>query len=122
MGKSDYKMSVQDGYVLVERPENYEVVANELPAMLTDLSTFCDKAGCQKALVLGPKTKVDLALLEIYDLGSDLAELHLQIAMVESHDASDEDVSFLENVVANRGGPIRFFNTEKEAKNWLGIS
>ena len=122
MGKSDYKISVQDGYVLVERPEDYEVVANELPAMLTELSTFCDKAGCQKVLVLGPKTKVNLALLEIYDLGSELAEMQLQIAMAESHDASDEDVRFLENVVANRGGPIRFFDTEKEAKNWLGIS
>ncbi len=62
-------------------------------------------------LVLGAKTKFKLALLEIYDLGSEIANLHLQIAMVESHDASDEDVSFLENIVANRGGPVRFFDT-----------
>ncbi len=122
MGKSDYKMSVQAGYVLVERPEDYEVVANELPAMLTDLSAFCKETNCQKVLVLGPKTKVDLALLDIYDLGSEIANLQLQIAMLESHNASDEDVSFLENVVANRGGPIRFFDTENEAKEWLGVS
>jgi hypothetical protein len=59
---------------------------------------------------------------DIYDLGSELAGMQLPIAMAESHDASDEDVSFLENVVANRGEPIRFFDTEREAKDWLGIS
>lgn len=122
MGRPDYNISIQDGYVLVERPEGYEVVANALPAMLMKLSAFCKTASCQKVLVLGPKTQVDLALLDIYDLGSEIANLHLQIAMVESHDVSDEDVSFLENVVANRGGPIRFFDTEKEAKEWLEVT
>ena len=122
MGRPDYKISIQDGYVLVERPEGYEVAANALPAMLTELSEFSKIAGCQKVLVLGPKTKVNLALLDIYDLGSEIANLHLQIAMVESHDAPDEDVSFLENVVANRGDPIRFFDTEEEAKGWLEVS
>ena len=122
MGRPDYKMSIQDDYVLVERPAGYEVVANALRAMLMELSAFCKTAGCQKVLVLGPKTKVNLALLDLYDLGSEIADLQLQIAMVESHDASDEDVSFLENVVANRGGPIRFFDSEKEAKGWLEVS
>ena len=122
MSRPDYKMSIQDGYVLVERPEGYEVVANALPAMLMELSAFCKTSGCQKVLVLGPKTKVHLALMDIYDLGSEIANLHLQIAMVESHDASGEDVSFLENVVANRGGPIRFFDSANEAKEWLGVS
>jgi hypothetical protein len=32
----------------------------------------------------------------------------------------DED--FLETVVFNRGGPLQFFETEKEAKSWLGVS
>jgi len=96
-------MSIQDGYVLVERPQDYEVVANVLPAMLMELSAFCKAAGCRKVLVLGPKTKVSLALLDIYDLGAEIADLQLQIAMVESHYASDEDVRFFENVVANRG-------------------
>ena len=59
---------------------------------------------------------------DIYDLGSELAGMQLQIAMAESHDASDEDVSFLENVAANRGGSNCFFDTEKEARDWLGIS
>ena len=47
MGRPDYKMSIQDGYVLVERPEGYEVVANALPAMLMELSPFCKTAGCE---------------------------------------------------------------------------
>ena len=90
--------------------------------MLMEMSTFCKEAGCRKVLILGPKTKVDLAVLDIYDLGKEIAKLDLRIAMVESHDASNEDVYFLETVVWNRGGPIQFFDTEKEAKDWLEIS
>jgi hypothetical protein len=119
MGNSDYRISIQPGYVLVERPEDYEIASNKVPAMLMEMSVFCKDAGCQKVLILGPKTKVDLSTLDIYDLGEQISELHLQIAVVESHDASDDDESFLETVVFNRGGPLQFFHTKKEAEDWL---
>ena len=122
MGKSDYSMSMQPGYVLVKRPLDYEVVAKELPTMLMDLAAFCREADCRKVLVFGPRTKVNLEVLDIFDLGQELAKLDLQIAMVESHDVSAENVEFLENVVLNRGRPIRFFDTEKEARDWLRVS
>ena len=119
MGHSDHNISIQPGYVLVERPEDYKVASNEVPAMLMEISVFCKEAGCQKVLILGPKTKVDLSILDIYDLGEQISELHLQIAMVESHDATDDDESFLETVVFNRGGPLQFFHTKNEAEDWL---
>ena len=122
MGNSNYNISIQPGYVLIERPRNYEVVPNEQPAMLMEMSAICKKAGCRKVLILGPKTKVKLAAFDIYDLGKEIANSKLQIAIVESHDASNDDVHFLETVAINRGGPIRFFNNEKKARNWLGIS
>ena len=122
MGNSDYKISSQPDYVLIERPNDYEVVLNEMPAMLAEMSAVCKEAGCRKVLILGPKTKVNLDTLDIYDLGQQIAKLHLQIAMVESHDASDDDENFLETVVFNRGGPLQFFINEKAAKDWLGIS
>jgi len=122
MGNSDYKMSIQPGNVLLERPPDYEVTMNEQPAMLTDMSAFCKAASRRKVLILGPQTKVNLSANDVLDLGKEIANLNLRIAVVESHDASNEDVDFLENVVWNRGGSIRFFNSEMEAKYWLQIS
>ena len=122
MGNSDYKISSQPGFVLVERPYDYEVVLDEQPATLTKISALCDETGCRKVLILGPKTKVNLSVLDIYDLGEVIAKSHLQIAIAESHDASKDDEDFLETVVFNRGGPLQFFDTEKEAKSWLGVS
>ena len=121
IGNSDYKISIQPGYVLIERPLGYEVVLSEQAAMLKEVSTFCKEAGCTKVLVLGPKTKVSLTVADIYGFGIEAAKLRLQVAVVESHDASKGDVSFLETVMWNRGSSIRFFDTEQEAKDWLAI-
>jgi hypothetical protein len=119
MGRSNYNLSVQPGYVLVDRPQGYEVSLNDQPAMLMDISTFCKEANCQNVLIRGLKTTVKLSPLDIHELGKEIAKLNLRIAVAESHDASVEDVSFLENVVWNRGRPIKFFKSEAEAKYWL---
>ncbi len=122
MGNSKQEISVQSGYVLVERPQDYEVILNEQPAKLLEISAICKEAGCLKVLILGPRTKVRLSTVDIFNLGKAIAELGLKIAVVEVHDASNQDVSFLKDVVANRGGPIQFFDSEQQAKDWLGIS
>ena len=122
IGNSDYKISTQPGYVLIERPLGYEVVLSEQAAMLKEVSTFCKEAGCTKVLVLGPKTKVSLTVADLYGFGIEAAKLRLQVAVVESHDASKEDVSFLETVMRNRGGWIQFFDTKEKAKEWLAFS
>ena len=121
ISNSSYRTSIQPGYVLVERPVGYEVVSSEQPAMLMEISTFCNEAACRKVLIIGPKTKVSLTVADIYSLGAEAANLRLQVALVESHDASKEDVNFLETVMRNRGGSIQFFETEREAKDWLAI-
>ena len=121
MGNSKQRIVIHSNYIFVERPPNYEVVASELPAMLEEISESCQNSGCQKVLITGPKTKVRLATFDIYDLGKHIAKLGLQIAVVESHDASVEEVNLLENVVENRGAPIQFFEDEQLARDWLGI-
>ena len=122
MGKSEYQISIQPDCVLVERAQDYEVVLSEQPAMLMAISESCKKAGCRKVLILGPRTKVRLSLQDVFDLGQEIAKLGLRIAVVESHDAPEEKVKFLENVVTNRGDLIQFFDSEQHAKDWLGIT
>ena len=122
MGNADYKISNQPGYILVERTQGYEVVLDDQPAMLADISAACKEAGYRKVLLLGPETKVKLSIMDIFELGQEIANVGLKIAVVESHDALTESVDFLENVTFNRGGAIEFFDDERDAKNWLGIA
>ncbi len=122
MGNADQQISIRSGYVLVERPQDFEVVLSEQPAILMKISASCKAEGCRKVLVLGPRTKVRLSATDIYDLGQQIATLGLRIAVVESHDASNEDVRFLETVTTNRGGPIQFFDNQQHAKDWLGVT
>ncbi|MCZ6898348.1 MAG: hypothetical protein O7D95_06565 [Betaproteobacteria bacterium] len=122
MDNSEHKISIQPGYVLVERSQDYKVVLSEQPAKLMEMSAACKEAGCRKVLILGHRTKVRLSTQEIFELGKEIAKLSLQIAVVELHDASKENVEFLENVVVNRGVPIQFFDNEQDAKDWLEVS
>lgn len=122
MAGSEQKISIQTNYVLVERPPGYEVVLADQPASLLEWSRVCESAGCKKVLVLGHNTKVRLSLMDIFELGQRVANLGLQIAVVESHDASASSVEFLESVATIRGGPLKFFADEQSAKDWLEIS
>jgi hypothetical protein len=121
ISNSSYRTSIQPGYVLVERPVGYELVLSGELVALMEVSTLCNEADCKKVLILGEKAKVHLTVADFYALGAEAANLHLQIAVVESNDASKENVSFLETVTRNRGGSIQFFETEQEAKDWLAI-
>ncbi len=121
MDNSEHKISIQPGYVLVERSQDYKVVWSEQPAKLMEISAACKEAGCQKVLLMGPRTKVRLTTLDIYNLGKEIAKLGLQIAVVELHDASIGKVKFLESVVGHRDVPFQFFDNEQDAKGWLGV-
>jgi hypothetical protein len=117
----DCRISIQPGYVLIERPVGYEIAMDELAKMLVELFAACKDANCRKVLVLGSEAKVNLTVADIHAFGVQATELPLQVAVVESHDASEADVRFLETVMKNRGSSIRFFDTETEAKDWLGV-
>ena len=56
MGSYASKLSIQSGYVLVERPDNYEVVLEDQPAALTRMLEICKEANCRKALIVGQST------------------------------------------------------------------
>jgi len=114
-------ISIHPDYILVERPPGYEVEHSEQPTALLELSTACNEAGCKKVLVLGPRTRVSLSAFDILELGKGIAELDLQMAIVERHDMSDDAVSLLETAALNRGGTVRFFDNVEDAKDWLEI-
>lgn len=122
MNGSGYNLSVENCYVLVERSRNYTVTLDEQPAALQELLAACEQANTRNVLVLGPDTKIDLSTFDILELGGEIANSRLKIAVVEKHDASIEDVGFLENVAWNRGGLIQFFDSKKAAENWLCAS
>ena len=122
MGNSEQQISIQPGYVLVERPPYYEVVLREQPAALKEISAICKETGCRKVLVVGLRTKVTLSSLDIFHLGEEITKLGLQIAVAELHDASKEDVRLLEIVANDRDGPMQFFDNEQDAIDWLGIT
>ena len=121
MDNSEQKISIQPGYVLIERPKDYKVIWGEQLAFLMEISAACKEASCRKVLILGPRTKVRLTTSDIYNLGKEIAKLGLQIAVAESHDASIGKVKFLESVVGHRGVPFQFFDNEQDAKGWLGV-
>lgn len=112
-------ISVQAGYVLVERSEGYEVNAEEVPATLTKIHNACEMAGCYKVLVDGPNTRVRLSTFDMYRFGELIVQLGLKLAIIENHDATSDDERFLENVTNNRGQPMRFFKSRSEAVQWL---
>jgi hypothetical protein len=114
-------ISIQPDYVLVERPPGYEVVPSEQATALLELSAACNKAGCKKVLILGPRTKMTLSAFDILELGAGIAKLDLQMAIVELNDASDDATSLLESAALNRGGAVKFFATTSDAKEWLDI-
>ena len=122
MSNSELQISIQTGYILVERPLDYEVVWTKQQEVLKEISAFCEETNCRKVLVLGPKTKVTLSTVDIFRLGEIIAGYGLRIAVVEVHDATEIQVDFLETVVANRGGPLQFFDNKEDAKDWLGIT
>jgi len=119
---SEFKISICPDHVLVERPDDYTVVWSNQPAFLKELSAICQDAGRRRVLILGSNVNMKLTTVDIFDLGEAIASTGLQIAVVETHDASASDVRFLENVSTTRGSPFRIFDDEKGARAWLGIA
>lgn len=121
MGDSETKFSAQSDYIRIERPEGHEVVLIEQLALLQEISAACRAAGSTKVLILGRRTIVRLSIFDIHELGERIAKLGLQIAVADDSDVTSEDTGLLEAVAQIRGGSLRFFDNEKDAKDWLGV-
>ena len=121
MGQSVQTISTRSDHILIERSPGYEVAIDEQPAVLMELSAACEKAGCNKVMIVGPRTNVGLSAFDILELGKAIAKIGVQMAVVEIHDASNDAVSLLESATSNRGGAVRFFDNTRDAKQWLEI-
>lgn len=121
MIRSAQTISTHHDHILVERAPGYEVSIDEQPEVLMELSAACEKTGCKKVLIVGPRTRVGLSAFDILDLGKEIARIGVQMAIVETHDASDDAVSLLESAASNRGGSIQFFDNTHDARKWLEI-
>ena len=121
MSVSELGIKIESGYVLVEDPPDFVVVWSEQPDRLQAISDVCSEAGVRKVLMLGGNTHVQLAINEVLYLGREIGKHNLTVAVVNRHDAPDEYLSLVEDVAINRGGSIRFFQNEQDAKDWLDI-
>lgn len=121
MSEQEYVISIQPGYVLVEDPPDYELVWKEQPRKLQAMAAACSEAGTRKVLILGTKANVKLTTMEFYAFGEAIGKLNLKIAVVSRIDGSKEDAKLFENVATNRGSQMRLFDTEQDAKDWLGV-
>ncbi len=122
MTMPSHTLSTKGAYVLVERPQDYEVVLSEQADSLAEISSYCAQAGRDKVMIVGPRTKVRLSVLDVFDLGEQIAEMGLQVAVVETHDTEEENIEFLECVASTRGTMLHFFDNQEEAIHWLESS
>jgi hypothetical protein len=80
------------------------------------------QAGRNKVLIVGPGTKVRFSVLDVYDLGKQIGEMGLQVAVVEVHDTEEDNVEFPECVASIRGTMLQFFDNQEDAIHWLESS
>lgn len=121
MGLSEQVISDCRDHIVIERPPGHVVVMEDQPQILSALSAACEKAGCNKVLVIGPQTRVLLSAFDILELGKEIAKMGLQMAIVERHDALEDAESLLVSAASNRGGTVQFFDNTRDAKKWLEV-
>ena len=121
MTDSKYVISIQPGYALVEEPADYEVVWKEQPSKLRELAATCREADTNKVIVKGSTVNVKLSMMEILMLSKEIAKVKLNIAIITKHDLTKEHETLFKDIATNRGSPIRFFDNEPDAKDWLAI-
>jgi hypothetical protein len=121
MTKLNHVVSLQQDHVLVEEPADFEVIWEEQKSRLNEIAAVCGEGNTNKVLILGPETKVHLSVIELLLLAKGIAKLDLRVALVVNTNLSSELESFFKDIASNRGSPMQFFTTEKDAKDWLNI-
>jgi hypothetical protein len=112
---------IERGYVRIEEPSGFEVILEEQKFRLQVVAAACRDANTNKVLINGPATKVSLSAIELLELAEKIAELKLQVALVVNTDISSGLESFFVEMASDRGSPMRFFENEEAAKDWLNI-
>lgn len=105
---------------MVEVPPNHVVDRNDT-RKIDAFAAYCVEMGVSKVLIRAPVVAVKLSTMEIFAAAERIVQSKLRIAFcVSNHEASQRDVSFFETVAVNRGGSVKFFESESEALDWLG--
>lgn len=82
----------EQGYIRAERPAKYSVGPGGESDLLEKLVEECHAARCQNVLVLGSDIRIRLSTMDVLELGAEIADTRLNIAVVETHNAAQEDV------------------------------
>ena len=106
------------GIILVESFGTISV--EEIRSSLDQVIKIQQETGLKKLLVDGTKERSLPETFPLYEFSEDLAKSlrGTQIAVITSL-FTHEDLSFMETVIANRGGQIKVFDDYDEAVIWL---
>ena len=109
----------QTGYLVAEVPKEMPKQSGDETRLLASITAACKNEQLSNVLVIGADLWVNTSTMEILELGSCIAETGLRIAVLMSGEVPEENVQFLDNVVWNRGGMLRFFDNQAKAEAWL---
>ena len=115
------RFTVEDGYVRVYRSSSGVCSPEHELQFLRSLGDICVQSERNNVLLIGSGPQADLSALDLLELGRAISESGLNIAAVCNRNIVNEDAEFLQDIVWNRGGAIRFFDDEQPALEWLGI-
>lgn len=113
--------NVEDGYIRVYRSSTGICSPEHELQFLRSLAEICGQSDRNNVLLIGSGPKADLCALDLLELGRAISVSGLNIAAVCNRNIVDEDAEFLQDIVWNRGGAIRFFAEEQPALEWLGV-
>ena len=112
--KGDYLLIRYTGSLAIkDLPRGQNVFQN--------IADLCRQNECKKVLLDSRELTIDLGTMDLYQIGSLLAETRGSLVKF-SILGTDEQVpsdNFMENVAVNRGGFVRVFTVEDEGIAWL---
>jgi len=81
--------------------------------------SFCKEKGISKIIVDTRDQVSKSSITELYDYAEEIINHTIGYKIAIVMDLDEEEIRFIDNVVANRGGFYNTFLTFKEAKRWL---
>lgn len=120
----DFKFSFRTDHVHIQLAPDFEVNSSHMAALWTELGAFCKDKNCWLVLCEGIKPTRQMDVLDAYESGVRLAEAGrgIRMACYWEQYTPDKLTSHFENVSTNRGVQVRFFLSQREAVEWLGIA
>lgn len=118
MYKEDFKF--EDGILQVHLSGKFpNEMLHEEQNLFQPLIDACSNFKCEKALIDARDLEVEFSIMALFQAGEDavsLTRLGLRVAFWAREDMIN---TFLNNVVANRGGEVGIFTDMDAALEWL---